>query len=274
MQLIAALPMYDWPECREETDRQWERIRRHFLDAGIAAPATLVRCNAEMPPIPGGIRDESGRLLAPDPASLPADGLDLATLWRHPALLFAQSCWGPLECGLSRHVVVSGTPDYSIYSGGEGASYRSALIMRRSLLREDCPVPGSGTADLSVVHPGLRFAYNDSESLSGYLALRRDLAAAGLIANESGFESFWSECFATGSHRHSACAVASGNADLAAIDCRALELFRRYEPDAAARLSIAGWTNLRPAPPFIMAAKLAAKLGVNSATHPLPCGIE
>src|SRR5690606_38327160 len=86
--------------------------------------------NADLPPVPGGIRDAEGRLIAPDPATLPPDDFDLPVLWRHPALLLAQTCWGPMEAGLEPYVQVVGQPDYSAYEGGEGSFYSSAIVMR------------------------------------------------------------------------------------------------------------------------------------------------
>ncbi|KAI0165854.1 hypothetical protein GGR57DRAFT_497322 [Xylariaceae sp. FL1272] len=84
---IAALPMYDLPERRDVVDRQWAEVRNRLTAAGINAPQQLVRRNADMPAVPGGgIRDAGGNLIAPDPATLDPDGLDLHTLWRHPAI--------------------------------------------------------------------------------------------------------------------------------------------------------------------------------------------
>lgn len=260
MRLIAALPMYDWPEIAADTDRQWAQMRHRLMAAGIDAPAGLVRRNADMPAVNGGIRDVAGRLIAPDPASLPPEGLDLATLWRHPALLLGQTCWGPMECGLASHVRVTGRPDYSSFPGGRNTCYRSALVMRRSEAGAAAAPPLSAKAALPPLRRRMRFAFNDTESLSGYIGLRRDMTAAGLIACEAEFDSFWDECIATGSHRRSVRSIARGESDLAAIDCRSLELCRRFESDAMGELAIVGWTRLRPGPPFIAAAGLARAL--------------
>ncbi|RVA66044.1 phosphate ABC transporter substrate-binding protein, partial [Mesorhizobium sp. M7A.F.Ca.CA.001.08.1.1] len=107
-ELVAALPMYDWPEVRDEVDAQWVLLRDAFRQKGIDAPEAIVRRNGDLPPVPGGIRDAAGALIAPDPATLPPDELDFHRLWLHPLLLFAQTCWGPMELGLSRHVQVVG----------------------------------------------------------------------------------------------------------------------------------------------------------------------
>ena len=85
--------------------------------------ATCRRCRA-------AFSDAEGKLIAPDPATLPPDELDFHKLWLHPALLFAQTCWGPMELGLSKHVQVVGQPSYDAYEGGQGELYSSALVMR------------------------------------------------------------------------------------------------------------------------------------------------
>lgn len=254
---IAALPMYDWPERRAEVDAEWVEIRAGLLAQGIEAPLHLTRRNADMPPAPGGIRDADGRVIAPDPARLPPDELDFHTLWRHPALVFAQTCWGPLETtDLARHVRVIGQPDYSAFEGGQGALYRSALVMRRGVAASPVP-PEAGQAILPGQMSGMRLAYNEPHSMSGYLALARDLAAQGEIAAVSDFPDFWAAMLMTGSHRASIRAVAEGRADVAAIDCRTWAIARQYEP-AAPVLEAVGWTSLRKGLPFIQAKGLFA----------------
>ena len=54
---IAALPMYDWPETRAAVDGEWARLRDALHERGIDAPERLARLNADLPPVPGGIRD-------------------------------------------------------------------------------------------------------------------------------------------------------------------------------------------------------------------------
>src|SRR5262245_61543230 len=126
MSFIAALPMYEWPETRDATDRDWERLRAALRSAGIDAPETIVRRNADMPAVPGGIRNGDGRPLAPDPASLPPEELDFPTLWRHPDILLTQTCWGPMELGLADDVQFVGQPNYDGIEGGQGIMYSSA----------------------------------------------------------------------------------------------------------------------------------------------------
>jgi ABC-type phosphate/phosphonate transport system substrate-binding protein len=234
--------MYDWPERRAEVDAEWAALRDRLRARGIAAPQDLTRRNADMPAVPGGIRDAAGMLIAPDPATLPPDELDVATLWRHPRLLFSQTCWGPMETtGFGPQVRVVGQPDYSAFEGGEGEFYRSAIVMRKG--EELRSIADAG---------GLRFAFNERHSMSGYLAPARDLAKSGIIAEEDAFPSFWSAMVETHAHRASVKAVAEGQADVAAIDCRTWAYCRRFEP-AAAALAVIGWTAPRTGLPFITA---------------------
>lgn len=254
-ELVAALPMYDWPELRAETDAQWAALREALRAAGIGAPERLARRNADLPPVPGGIRDADGNLVAPDPATLPPDEFDLPTLWRHPKLVFAQTCWGPLrETDLLRHVTVIGQPDYSDVEGGSGPLYSSAIVMRAGE-GGDVPAPGDGRAVLPLASMrGRRFAVSDPHSMSGRLALGEDLAAVG-----EGFAIF-AGTMPSGGHRASICALAASCADVAAIDCRSWALARRLEP-AAATLRVAGWTALRKGLPYIMSNRLAPVCG-------------
>lgn len=244
---IAALPMYDWPEREAEVDAEWETLRFGFREAGLAAPDRLVRRNAGMPSVPGGIRDADGRVLAPDPASLAPDELDLHTLWLHPALLFAQTCWGPLELGLAGHVQLVGEADYSAVEGGQGEFYSSAVVMRadEQAPSADRPAPPDGRALLPLkLMRGKRFAFNSSDSMSGMIALHRDLERIGESLD------IFSLRVASGGHRGSIRAVAEGTADVASIDCLSWTLAKRHEP-AARQLRVVGWTARRKGLPYI-----------------------
>ena len=256
MPFIAALPMYDWPERRGEVDAEWAVTRDRLKNYWIDAPDVLTRQNADLPPVPGGIRNMKGELIAPDPATLPAEELDLPTLWRHPALMFGQTCWGPMTNGLELEVIVIGQPDYSGIEGCDGPFYSSVIVMRRTDAPggKACPAPESGQALIPLdCLCGSHFAFNSTESLSGYLALFQDLNAIGAsIALFGGLRP-------TGSHRASIRAVASGAADSAAIDARSWQLARHYEA-AAQRLVPVGWTARRKGLPFIASRLLATQI--------------
>ena len=218
--------MYDWPEARAEVDAQWARLREALRRRGIDAPEALTRENT-------------------------AEGtLDLAVLWRDPALLLAQTCWGPMEMGLADHVQVIGQPDYSDCEGGQGEFYSSAVVMRRDgpSPEKDVRAPPDGLAVLPLDRlRGKSFAFNGTDSMSGVLALTRDLEALGESL------ALFGERIETGGHRASLRAVAQGRADVAAIDCRSWKLFGRFEPDISRRMQVVGWTARRKGLPFITA---------------------
>lgn len=244
---VAALPMYDWPEERADVDALWHRLRDRLRAAGVPAPERLARRNADLPPVPGGIRDETGAVIAPDPATLLADDFDLPTLWRHPALLLAQTCWGPMQAGLGAYVRVVGQPDYGGYAGGQGTDYSSAILMRaRDAPNGTLAAPLDGRASIPMeLLRGRHFAFNGVDSMSGILALRQDLEAGGETL------SVFASLVETGSHRASARRVAEGQADAATIDCRSWATLQRHEPLVAEGLRVVGWTARRKGLPFI-----------------------
>lgn len=262
---VAALPMYDWPEVRAETDAHWAAVRYELRKSGVDAPEHLTRRNADLPPVPGGIKDGFGKVIAPDPASLPPDEFDLAVLWQHPNLLLSQTCWGPLGLWL-RGVRVVGQQDYSGIEGGEGEEYSSALVVTAGmaeLLEVFSPVTarpdkfplsedGLGrkreVSELEVVLKDLELAFNSPDSVSGLLALQRDLESQG-----SGLHIF-KEQIETGGHRASIRAVAAGRASLAAIDAKTWTLAQRFEPEAL-ELTVIGWTSKCKGLPFVTAAR-------------------
>lgn len=253
MTLVAALPMYDWPERRAEVDAQWVAMRDRLRAHGCDAPDYRVHRNADLPAVPDGIKDAGGNVIAPDPATLPPDDLDLPTLWRHPALLIAQTCWGPMELGLEKHVHLAGQDDYSGIDGGDGELYSSALVMRRG---EGAPMAALNHANAALplnLLRGKRLAFNSHDSMSGYLSLQRDLQAQGETLD------LFIHHLETGGHRNSIDAVAARRADVAAIDCKSWELAQRYHETASA-LVVVGWTGRRKGLPFISAFELPAHL--------------
>ncbi|RWA99221.1 PhnD/SsuA/transferrin family substrate-binding protein [Mesorhizobium sp.] len=243
---VAGLPMYDWSEMRSEVDAQWARLRDAFRQKGIDAPQTIARANADLRPVEGGIRDAAGKVMAPDPATLPPDELDFFGLWLHPALLFAQTCWGPMELGLATHVQLVGQPRYDAFEGGQGELYSSALVMRAGEAPTvGSPSDGSPLIPLDVLR-GKHFTFNSLDSMSGIIAPTRDLEALGESLD------IFSERSESGGHRASIVAIAEGKADVAAIDCQSWANARRFEP-AAEAVTVVGWTRRRKGLPFITA---------------------
>lgn len=242
-EFVVALPMYDWPEARAEVDAQWARISAALRRAGVDAPETVARRNADLPAVSGGIRDASGHVLVPDPATLPPDDLDFQAVWLHPALLFAQTCWGPMELGLERHVTVVGQPNYDGIEGGQGGAYSSAIVMRAPGKHVAAPGDAHAVIPLDLIR-GKRFAFNGLDSMSGIIAITRDLQSMGENLD------IFAERHESGGHRNSIVAVAEGRADVAAIDCQSWALAQRFEPKAK-DVVVVGWTARRKGLPFI-----------------------
>lgn len=252
---IAALPMYAWPEAEAETNAEWARLYHLLRAYGIDAPAGIVQRNADLPPVPGGIRDADGQVIAADPASLPPEEFDFHALWLHPQLLFTQTCWGPMELGLAKQVRVIGQPNYDVFEGGDGELYSSAIVMRRG---DAGPAPSTSRGgEAPSIQRGLirgkRLAFNSLDSMSGIIGLTRDLEAAGESLD------IFSERIESGGHRQSIVAVAEGRADVAAIDCRSWDLAMRFEA-AAAKVEVVGWTAKRKGLPYITGRNTPAEL--------------
>jgi ABC-type phosphate/phosphonate transport system substrate-binding protein len=110
----------------------------------------------------------------------------------------------------------------------------------------DRPAPRDGTPLIPLdLLRGKRLAYNSLDSMSGIIALTRDLEAMG-----AGLEIF-TERIETGAHRASVAAVAEGRADVCAIDCRSWAMVKRFKD--VSRVEVVGWTGRRKGLPYITA---------------------
>lgn len=98
--MIAALPMYDMPEIRAETDRFWTIMRDAIRATGLAAPDALTRPIAD--PWPH---------------------------WQDPNLTLSQTCGLPYSAKLSGKVTLLGAPDYDLGDNQPG-HYFSQIIVR------------------------------------------------------------------------------------------------------------------------------------------------
>lgn len=92
--MIAALPMYDWPETRAATDSWWAGLARHL---GVAAPLSR--------------------------------GEDYTASWSDPKLIFGQTCGYPFTHALRGQVTLVATPHYDA-DGCEGPNYCSIVFAR------------------------------------------------------------------------------------------------------------------------------------------------
>lgn len=160
---------------------------------------------------------------------------DLERVWTSPSLVLAQTCGYPLLKTLAGRVQLVATPRY-LAPGCEGPLRRSAIVV------------GAQAAARSLAELcGARLALNDPMSDSGMNLLR---AAIAPLADA---RPFFSRVTVTGSHLASAEAVASGEADAAALDAVTYAHLQRWRPETARRLRVLEWTALTPGLPLITA---------------------
>ncbi|MEQ8482520.1 MAG: PhnD/SsuA/transferrin family substrate-binding protein [Hoeflea sp.] len=100
---FASLPMYDWPEIRDQTDALWDAIRLQLEKRGMEAPAALER------------------------------GLEIEAQWTASGLIVSQTCGFPYANRLADKVELIGTPDYALPGAAPGRYY-SVLVARKSEL--------------------------------------------------------------------------------------------------------------------------------------------
>ncbi len=181
------------------------------------------------------------------PAALDRGG-DLTALWTDAGLALAQTCGLPFVRALRDRVRLVATPCYDA-EGCEGPLYRSALLVRAG-------DPAETLADLR----GGVAAFNGADSQSGWNALR---AVAAPLAEDG---RFFARTIETGAHRRSMAAVATGAADLCAVDCVTLALLRAHAPNETAALRVLAWSPAAPALPYVTAAEGAQLDAVRAAT--------
>lgn len=158
-------------------------------------------------------------------------GADLWDIWQSPDLLIAQTCGLPFRSRLKGRVTLIATPDPGLPSLAPG-QYHSLIVVRRD-------APARSFSDLA----GLRFAYNEAGSQSGWAALAAHAARHGVPLGA---------VLQTGSHIASARAVAEGRAAAAALDRMTWHLLDRFEPFAK-DLRVIDRTEATPALPLITA---------------------
>lgn len=178
--------------------------------------------------VDAGVPDIPAALTEPD---------DLVAHWRDPALLLSQSCGYPFVTSLAGRVRYVATPCFAI-PGCEGGFYRSAVVVRRE-----------EPAETLSAMKGRRVAFNSRDSHSGTNGLRA--LAAPFASNGR----FFASTVETGAHRRSLQAVASGAADLAAIDAVTLALVTSQAPAEVSGLRILCHTASVPGLPLVTAAE-------------------
>ena len=148
--------------------------------------------------------------------------------WTNPALVLSQTCGLPYRAKLHGEVTLVGSPIHDLLC--KPGFYYSVIIARRSsniLTEKDFSKP--------------TLAINDPLSQSGW-------AAANAFADAQNLS--FSQVIQTGAHVASAKAVASGKADLAAIDAVTWSLIRKFD-NFADDLMVLHETPPTPALPYI-----------------------
>lgn len=181
----------------------------------------------------------AGRLRAAGESDVPstlARDIPYDATWTDARLLFGQACQYPLSRLAPVPAYLLGIPMYTA-PGCDGSRYRSAIVVRK----DD---PAESLAALR----GRRCAYNDPGSNSGYNLLRVALQRAGARGR------FFEAVSATGSHDGSVRAVATGRADVAAIDCISFVHLQRELPLLTQQLRVLAWSPSSPGLPYVTAA--------------------
>ena len=148
-------------------------------------------------------------------------------------LLLSQTCGYPLTHALVGAVALVATPIYSA-DGCSGADYCSLIVVA-----DENPA-----ADLEDLR-GAVCAYSRPHSHSGYNALR------AAVAPLAGGAAFFSRVVESGGHPVSIELVATGTADVCAVDCVTHALMAKYRPDALAGTRVLGATERAPGLPFV-----------------------
>jgi len=157
-----------------------------------------------------------------------------------PDLIFAQTCGFPLTHRLKDHVQLLATPRYAV-PGCAGATYVSWIVVRK----DD---PAKAPADLR----GMRVAYNDDGSQSGYNTLR------ALIAPIAQGKPFFGAMVESGAHRNSLALVKAGKADVAAVDCVTFALIAHNAPAEVEGIRVLRASATAPGLPYVTAAATSA----------------
>lgn len=161
------------------------------------------------------------------------DPNDYYAHWRNPDLLLSQTCGYPLTHDLQNQVQYVATQSYqTAYT--KGPNYCSLVLVHKT-----------NTANHMSQLKGAILAVNSVDSQSGYHALRR------FIAPLSGNKRFFSEVVHSGSHRQSMALVASGEADVCAVDCVTYGLLQIHAPATVANLRVLTHTQSTPGLPYI-----------------------
>ena len=185
------------------------------------------------------------------PKNLSQDAEDLSS-WLNPGLVLSQTCGMPYRNVLHGKVQLIGTLDYNLIDCPPG-HYFSVMVVRKNDVRLTLKSYDKAT-----------FAYNMETSQSGFAAPLNHAISHGI--------SFPNRVETLG-HLKSAEMVASGQADIAAIDAVTWMLIERYETFASKLCVLERTTPNTPALPLITSLTLDSNLiydAVKKAIKELP----
>lgn len=169
-------------------------------------------------------------------------GRAIDSVWSDPNLLLTQCCGYDLVGRYAGVLEPIATPSYSAH-GCDGCYYTSAVV-----------VAHDNPATLIEELRGSTCAVNGFESHSGMNALR------ALVAPFHEAGRFFGEMLVSGDHPESVAAVASGRADIAAIDCVTYGLLQRYRPATLEGTRVLCYTDRAPGIPYVVRGNLDASL--------------
>jgi ABC-type phosphate/phosphonate transport system substrate-binding protein len=156
--------------------------------------------------------------------------LDYFAVWRRSDLTFSQTCGYPFTHEFKGLLQYVSTPHYQV-DGCAGANYSSFIFAR------DSQPLGNFRGAIA--------AYNNSDSMSGMLALK--LVFAPLTIHGK----FFSKAIESGGHINSMIAVRDGRADVCAVDAVCVAMARRYCPDYLHGLVEIARSPLVPSLPYV-----------------------
>lgn len=155
--------------------------------------------------------------------------------WLEPALLLSQTCGYPLSTALRHKVQLVGTFAYQA-PGASAISCKSQLVRKSTDPRT-----------LLAHFAGSTLAFNSRDSQSGFNALR------ALVGETQVQRPFFGAALETGGHFASLEMVRSGQADMAAVDCVSLALWRDTYPEKTSDIAVFAETAQYPGLPLITA---------------------
>ncbi|WP_174929885.1 phosphate/phosphite/phosphonate ABC transporter substrate-binding protein [Burkholderia lata] len=174
----------------------------------------------------------------PGNVALPDESFDdLHALWQRDDLLLSQTCGYPYRMlGLRDVLRLIATPVFDA-DGCHGAHYSSVLVV-------SARAHAGGATTLAACR-GLRAAFNGEDSHSGMNALRHAVAPHARDGR------FFGSVTPFGSHLNVLRALASEEADCAAIDCVTFAYIRDALPELLKDIRIIGTSAAAPGLPFI-----------------------